>query len=309
MYTSDKGGNELEIGVIGLGKMGLNMALNLKDNSNDVFGYDFSEEAKNQSREKGLTVKENLQELIDSFSSDKKVIMLSLPAGEVTNSMIEEVSDLLSENDVIIDSGNAKYKNSVQNYEYLKEKNIDFLDCGTSGGIEGARNGANLMVGGEQEVFNENESLFEDLATEGGYLYTGKPGSGHYLKMVHNGIEYGMMQAIGEGYDVLNSSRYDYDFEAVSELWSNGSVIRSWLIEIMAEQFADNTDLSDVKGVIDASGEAKWTVEEALALEIPVPVISTSLFVRNATKIEDSFSAKVVAKMRNGFGGHDFTES
>jgi len=299
----------LEIGIIGLGKMGLNMALNLQDSSNDVFGYDLSDKAKTKAEENNVPVKDNLQELVDSFSSDKKVIMLSLPAGEVTNSMVEEVSDLLSENDVIIDSGNAKYKNSIQNYEYLKEKNINFLDCGTSGGIDGARNGANLMVGGEPEVFNENESLFEDLATEGGYLYTGKPGSGHYLKMVHNGIEYGMMQAIGEGYDVLNSSQYDYDFEAVSELWSNGSVIRSWLIEIMAEQFADNPELSDVKGVIDASGEAKWTVEEALDLEVPVPVISSSLFVRNATKIEDSFSAKVVAKMRNGFGGHDITKS
>lgn len=299
----------MEIGIIGLGKMGLNMALNLQDSSNDVFGYDLSDKAKTKAEENNVPVKDNLQELVDSFSSDKKVIMLSLPAGEVTNSMVEEVSDLLSENDVIIDSGNAKYKNSIQNYEYLKEKNINFLDCGTSGGIDGARNGANLMVGGEPEVFNENESLFEDLATEGGYLYTGKPGSGHYLKMVHNGIEYGMMQAIGEGYDVLNSSQYDYDFEAVSELWSNGSVIRSWLIEIMAEQFADNPELSDVKGVIDASGEAKWTVEEALDLEVPVPVISSSLFVRNATKIEDSFSAKVVAKMRNGFGGHDITKS
>jgi len=299
----------LEIGVIGLGKMGLNMALNLKDSSNDIFGYDLSEDAKMIAKEKGLSVKEDLQELLDSFSTDRKVLILSLPAGEVTNSVVKELGELISENDIIIDFGNANYKNSVKNYEYLKEKDINFLDCGTSGGMDGARNGACLMIGGEEKVFNYLESLFDDMATEGGYLYTGKPGSGHYLKMVHNGIEYGMMQAIGEGFDVLNNSQYDFDFEEVSKVWSNGSVIRSWLIELMAEQFAEDPDLSGVKGVVSASGEAKWTVEEALDLEVPVPVISNSLFARNATQFEDSFSAKVVAKLRHGFGGHDFTKS
>jgi 6-phosphogluconate dehydrogenase len=301
----------LKIGIAGLGKMGLNMALNLQDNGIQVVGFDISEEVRKEAVNHHLTVEESLDNLIEALGekNERKVILLSLPAGEITNATVEEICQKLNKNDVIIDSGNAQYQDSVANYQMAKEYGIDFLDCGTSGGMEGARNGACLMIGGEQEVFEYVEEIFAKLAIENGYLYTGKPGSGHYLKMVHNGIEYGMMQAIGEGFDVLNASDYDFDLEKVASVFNHGSVVRSWLMELLEKSFSEDKQLEKVKGVANASGEGQWTIEEALRLEIPVPVIATSLFARNSSKIEDSFTMKTVATMRNQFGGHAIVES
>lgn len=294
----------MKLGIVGLGKMGLNLALNLFEKNMDVIGFDVSEQARSEAKKENLPVCNSLDELLDQLG-EEKVVLLSVPAGEITNSLVQTLIEKLNPGDIIIDSGNSYYKDSVRNYEIAKEKGIEFLDCGTSGGMEGARNGACLMVGGNKEVFDKVEHIFKALACEKGYLYTGKPGSGHFLKMIHNGIEYGMMQAIGEGFDILNASDYDYDFEKVASLWNHGSVIRSWLMELVEKSFKEDPRLSNIRGVVGASGEGKWTVEEALRLNIPVPVIASSLFVRNATQIEDSFSAKVVSSMRNQFGGHE----
>lgn len=293
----------MKIGIIGLGKMGLNMALNLQDNGVSVTGFDLSKEAQAKAEGYNLPVMPSLEELLNGFD-EQVILLLSLPAGEITNSTVKSLCEKLSPGDIIIEAGNAKYHDSVENYTLAKEQGIGFLDCGTSGGMEGARYGACLMIGGDQEVFDQAEPFFEKLATEKGYLYTGKPGSGHYLKMVHNGIEYGMMQAIGEGFDVLHASDYDYDLEQVASVFNHGSVIRSWLTELLQKSFSEDAKLQEIKGVADASGEGKWTVEEALRLDIPVPVIATSLFARNSSKIDDSFTMKTVATMRNQFGGH-----
>lgn len=302
----NKGGKNLKVGIIGLGKMGLNLALNLQENNIEVIGYDVSIQARQKAAENQIIIKSSQEELLQSLE-DKKIIFLSTPAGAITNSLVKALCNELQAEDILIDGGNSYFKDSVENYELAKEKGIGFLDCGTSGGMEGAQAGACLMIGGDAEIFRQTEEVFAALACDQGYLYTGNAGSGHYLKMVHNGIEYGMMQAIGEGFDILNAGRYDYDFEKVAGVWNHGSVIRSWLMELVEESFKENPKLDDIKGVIDSSGEGKWTIAEALDLDIPVPVISSSLFARNASKIDDSFSAKIVATIRNQFGGHDVT--
>lgn len=307
IFILNKGGAELEIGIIGLGKMGMNLLLNLKESDVDSAGYDLSDEVKERGRKQGLHIVDSLEELFESLEK-RKIILLSTPAGEITNQLVNDLSNLLSPEDILIDSGNSNYKDSMNNYNIAKEKGIRFLDCGTSGGMEGARYGACLMIGGDKEVFDEVESLFKKISCEKGYLYTGKAGSGHYLKMIHNGIEYGMMQSIGEGFDILEASEFEFSHKEVASVWNHGSVIRSWLIELMEESFSEDPKLNKIKGIVDASGEGKWTIEEALRLGIPVPAISNALFARNSTKINDSFSAKVVASMRNGFGGHKVIE-
>lgn len=297
----------MKVGIIGLGKMGLNLSLNLKENKVEVQGYDKSKVVREEAAKENITVKDSIEELLNDLS-DERVILLSTPAGEITNKLVKLLVDHLNPGDILVDAGNSNYKDSVKNYELAQGKGIEFLDCGTSGGMEGARNGACLMVGGKKEAFDKVEGIFEKLACKNGYLYTGNPGSGHYLKMIHNGIEYGMMQAIGEGFDILNASVYDYDFEKVASIWNHGSVIRSWLMELAEEGFKQDPNLERIRGVIDASGEGKWTIEEALDLNVPVPVIANSLFVRSASKVNDSFSAKVVSTMRHQFGGHEVAE-
>lgn len=293
----------MKIGVVGLGKMGLNIALNLLDHKENVVGFDVFEGARQVASEQQVPVVQSLEDLVNNLD-EQKVVLLSVPSGDITNDLVATLVESLNEGDIIVDAGNSNYKHSLNNYALAKAKGIGFLDCGTSGGMEGAREGACLMIGGDEEVFKQVEFIFENLAIENGYLYTGKAGSGHYLKMIHNGIEYGMMQAMGEGFDILHASQYDFDYEKVAKVWNNGSVIRSWLMELVEKSFAQDPQLDDIRGVVDASGEGKWTVLEALELNIPVPVITESLYARSASKIDDSFSAKVVATMRNQFGGH-----
>src|SRR5699024_5638341 len=268
-----------------------------------VIGFDVNDKVRKNATQEKIEVAVTLDSLLDKLEQ-KKIIFLSTPAGKITNQLIEELSFKLNAGDIIIDSGNSNYHDSVKNYELLQEKQIDFLDCGTSGGMAGARYGACLMIGGEKKVFEFMEPFFKSLACKDGYIYSGSAGSGHYLKMVHNGIEYGMMQAMGEGFDILQSSDYEFDSKSVAQVWNHGSVIRSWLMELLAQGLVTDPDLAQIKGKVDASGEAKWTIEEALRLNVPIPVIASSLFARNASQIEDSFSNKVVATLRQGFGGH-----
>lgn len=293
----------MEIGLIGLGKMGLNLAKNMRDNGIDVIAFDVFEQARQNAAKAGIPTAESLDQLISKLNQ-VRVIWIMVPAGKPTNDTIVQLRNQLSTEDIVIDGGNSFYQNSLTHAEMLKEKGIHFFDVGTSGGMEGARNDGNFMIGGEKEIFKSIEPLFKAIAAKNGYLYTGKAGSGHYLKMVHNGIEYGMMQAIGEGFEVLAKSEFDYDNEAVAKVWNNGSVIRSWLMELAQSAFSDDPKLDEIKGVMHSSGEGAWTVEEAIKLHVPTPVISSSLMMRYRSEEEDTVTGKVVAALRNGFGGH-----
>jgi len=294
----------MKIGLVGLGKMGYNLALNLLEHGHDVVAYDKNGNTVEQITKDGATGVHTLNELVSALPQ-LKVVWVMVPAGKITSDVIDELKELLEPGDIIIDGGNSNYKESIARAEDLKEKGIVLLDVGTSGGMSGARNGACMMIGGEKKVFDYLEPIFADLCVKDGYIYTGKSGSGHFLKMVHNGIEYGMMQSIAEGFDILNKSEFDYDFEKVARNWNNGSVIRSWLMELTEQAFAKDAKLDDMKGIMHSSGEGKWTVETALDLEVPAPVITLSLLMRYRSLEQDTFAGKVVAALRNQFGGHD----
>ncbi len=294
----------MDVGIIGLGKMGYNLALSLKDHGYRVVAYDVSKENVRKAIEKEVEGVFSIKDLVDKLN-DKKIIWLMIPAGEIVDEVIKELLNHLSHRDIIIDGGNSNYKDSIRRYRYLKEKNIDFLDCGTSGGPSGALNGACVMIGGDENVYNYCEPMFKAISVKDGCLHVGKAGSGHFVKMVHNGIEYGMMQSIAEGFEVLYKSDYDIDYEKVAKLWNNGSVIRSWLMELVEAAFNKDKNLESIKGIIQSSGEGKWTVETALDLQVPTPVIAMSLFMRYRSLEEDTFAGKIVAALRNEFGGHE----
>ena len=289
----------MQIGVIGLGKMGLNLALNLKDHGHEVVGYD----SQAAIEESGFNQAASIKELVAALEAPRTV-WLMVPAGQVTETVINELKPLLQKGDSIIDGGNSNYKDTVRRAAKLQEQGIFFFDCGTSGGTEGARNGICSMIGGDAEKFKDIEPLFQDISVEDGYLYTGKSGSGHFLKMVHNGIEYGMMQSIAEGFEILNKSEFDFDYESVAGVWNNGSIIRSYLMGLTQNAFSKDEKLESIRGVMNSSGEGKWTVETALDLNVPAPVITLSLMMRYRSLEDDTFTGKVVAALRNEFGGH-----
>lgn len=294
----------MEIGMIGLGKMGLNLTLNLLDHQHKVVGFDKNTASAESVANGNFCQAASLTELVESLPVPRK-IWLMVPAGEITTRVIGELMPLLDKGDMLIDGGNSNYKDTLKHAESLVEQGIYFFDCGTSGGVDGAREGACTMIGGDAKKFKEIEPLFHDVSLENGYLYTGKCGSGHFLKMVHNGMEYGMMQAIGEGFDILEKSEFDYDYEKVANVFNHGSVIRSWLMELMENAFSKDANLDDIRGVMNSSGEGKWTVETALDLQAAAPVIALSLMMRYRSQEDDTFSGKVVAALRNEFGGHD----
>lgn len=294
----------MHIGIIGLGKMGYNLALNLRNHGHFVVAYDRSAE---------LTAKISTENGIQTGSSPagiasglnpRRVIWLMVPAGHIVDEVINQLWPHLSADDIIIDGGNSNFNDSVRRYQWLKEKGIDFLDCGTSGGTSGALHGACTMIGGERAVYEYCKPIFDDISLPDGTLYVGAPGAGHFTKMVHNGIEYGMMQAIAEGFEVLERSSYDIDFQKVATLWNHGSVVRSWLMELTANAFSKDPHLDSIRGVMHASGEGKWTLETALDLGVPTPVIALSLLMRYRSQQDDTFAGKVVAALRNEFGGH-----
>ncbi|TYR79473.1 decarboxylating 6-phosphogluconate dehydrogenase [Priestia megaterium] len=293
----------MQIGLVGLGKMGYNLSLNLHDHKHNVVAFDVNKEAVEKIKSEGIKAATSLRDLVEQLPSPK-VLWVMVPAGEITERVIGELKELLGSGDIIIDGGNSNYKESVRRATELSEKGIYFFDVGTSGGMEGARNGACTMIGGDKEVFRTIEPLFQDICVENGYLYAGECGSGHFLKMVHNGIEYGMMQAIAEGFEVLEKSPFDFDYEKVATVWNNGSVIRSWLMELTENAFSKDPKLDTIKGVMQSSGEGKWTVETALDLQTATPVIALSLMMRYRSLEEDTFTGKVVAALRNEFGGH-----
>lgn len=293
----------MHVGLIGLGKMGYNLSLNLIDHKHEVTTFDIDSEAVAKISNMGAEGSTSIEDLVSKLSAPRTIWMM-VPAGEITENVLSELKGLLQKGDIVIDGGNSNYKESIRRGNELKEHGIYFFDVGTSGGMEGARNGACTMIGGEKEVFASIEPLFKDICVEDGYLYAGAIGSGHYLKMVHNGIEYGMMQSIAEGFEVLEKSQFDFDYEQVARVWNNGSVIRSWLMELSQNAFSKDSRLDGIKGVMHSSGEGKWTVEEALDLQTATPVIALSLMMRYRSLDEDTFSGKVVAALRNEFGGH-----
>jgi 6-phosphogluconate dehydrogenase len=292
----------MQVGIIGLGKMGLNLGKNLIDHKHQVVAYDLNTHAVDEMKAYGAEGTTNMKELIQSL--DKPRILWIMVPHTVVDSVISEITPFLEKGDIVIEAGNSHYKESIRRYNQLKEIGVSFMDVGTSGGMEGARNGANYMIGGDPEAWAVVEPIFRDTAVDNGYIYAGKPGSGHFLKMVHNGIEYGMMAAIGEGFEILEKSEFEYDYEQVARVWNNGSVIRSWLMELTENAFAKDAKLDEIKGIMHSSGEAKWTLETALDLQTATPVIAMSLLMRYRSLDTDTFNGKVVAALRNEFGGH-----
>lgn len=294
----------MKLALIGLGKMGANLAQNLHRNNHEVIAFDLDKSKRDNVESKGIKTTKTLKEAVDKLEG-QKIIWLMIPAGNPVDVVLEELKLMVNEGDIIIDGGNSFYKDSIRRYEELKSIGINFLDLGTSGGQEGALNGICAMVGGDKEVFEIVEPIFKDISIKGGYLHAGKAGSGHFTKMVHNGIEYGMLQAIGEGFEILEASDFKLDYEKIANLWNHGSVIRGWLMELTKNAFSKDSHLDNIKGVVGSNGEGLWTAQTALELQIPAPVITTSVMTRYRSQQQDTFTGKVIAALRNEFGGHE----
>jgi 6-phosphogluconate dehydrogenase len=297
----------MNTGIVGLGKMGFNMACHLLECGHNLVVFDLMESPVAALAEKGAVAAASLQELAGMLDTPR-LLWLMVPAGDPVDSTIEQLSSLLDPGDIIVDGGNSHYKDSRRRAVRLKKEGISFLDAGTSGGLEGALQGACIMVGGEKAAYDVVEPLLKELCVENGYGYMGQSGSGHFAKMVHNGIEYGMMQAIGEGFNLLDASDYDFDLEEVSRVWVHGSVIRGWLMELMLRALQKDPELGYLKGSIADSGEGRWTVETALEHEVSIPVIAASLFNRYRSRSDENLSDRVVAALRYEFGGHSFID-
>lgn len=293
----------MKVKMVGLGKMGLNLALNMRDHGVEAEGFDVSEETRLKAEAESIKTYASLEEMVSG--NERNILWVMLPAGKITNSVLHELSQLCKEGDIVIDGGNSDHRDSLKTAEQMEEKGIYFFDIGTSGGVYGARHGASFMCGGDPEVFKKDlQEMLESIATTNGCLYTGKTGSGHYLKMIHNAMLYGYMQTLGEGFELLEKSEFDYDLEKVADSLSKSSVIRGWLLELAANAFRKDPDLEKIKGVVGASKTTGWTIESACELGVPIPIISTSLMMRLRSKQNDSFSAKVIASLRDEVGGH-----
>lgn len=294
----------MKLAMVGLGKMGINLVANLRRNGHEVVAFDLNQAAVEEAVNLGATAATDLDDVLAQLTSPR-IVWVMLSAGKPTDATIQTLSEKMNAGDMVIDGGNSFFEDSERHNALLKEQGIHFFDAGTSGGMSGANANGNFMIGGDSpEAFKIIEPIFKSIAQEDGYLYTGKAGSGHYLKMVHNGIEYGMMQSIAEGFDVLEHGRFEYDNEAVAKVWSNGSVIRGWLMELAQSAFSKDPELESLKGIMHSSGEGQWTLDEALKLQVPTPVIGLSLMMRYRSLEDDTFTGKVVAALRNEFGGH-----
>ncbi len=295
----------MELAIAGLGRMGGNMARRLHKAGIRVVAFNRSRDKTDEIIGEGLEGGFTPEEVVGMLSAPR-VVWLMVPAGDATEQTMEEFAALLSPGDTIVDGGNANFKDSKRRYELLKVRGLNFVDAGVSGGIWGMVNGYGIMVGGEPEAVQPLEPIFRALApADGGYVHCGPPGAGHYVKMVHNGIEYGLMQAYAEGFEILHKSDYPIDLAAVSEAWMHGTVIRSWLLELLGRAFAQHGEgLGDIRGYVEDSGEGRWTVQEAIDLDVPALVITTSLMTRFRSRQDESYGARVLAALRQQFGGH-----
>jgi len=293
----------MELGMIGLGRMGANMTERLVRGGHRVIAYDRNAEAVQRVVDQGAFGAHSLADLAKQLSLPR-AIWLMVPSGDPVDQTIEQLLPSLAKGDVIIDGGNSNYKDSIRRAEKLGQQGFHFVDAGTSGGIWGLKVGYCMMVGGEKAIVKRLEPVFEALAPKDGYLHVGPSGAGHFVKMIHNGIEYGMLQAYGEGFELLKASQFDFDLGKISHLWNQGSVVRSWLLELCESAFQKDPELASIKGYVEDSGEGRWTVEEAIEKNVPAPVLMLSLFARFASRQQSSFSAKVIAALRSEFGGH-----
>ncbi len=293
----------MQLGMVGLGRMGANMTTRLERNGHQVVAFDRDPAAVAKSVGDGATGAASLAEMVSKLSAPRAVWIM-VPSGAPTDSTITGLLDVLAPGDTIIDGGNSRWSDSKDRYARCKAKGISFIDAGTSGGVWGLENGYCLMVGGDADAVKRVEPIFLTLAPEGGYAHVGPSGAGHFSKMVHNGIEYGMLAAYGEGFEILEKSEYDYDLHQLASIWRYGSVVRSWLLELLEIALSSDPDLAKVRGWVADSGEGRWTVEAAMAEDVPAPVITMSLLSRFVSRQDESFSAKVIAALRNEFGGH-----
>ncbi len=296
----------MELGFIGLGRMGANMVRRLVAGGHRVVIYNRSPDKTKEIAQYGAVPTFSVEELVSNLKDTPKAIWIMVPAGDVTTQQIQHLIPLLSAGDIILDGGNSNFRDSISRAAMLQEHNMHFMDVGTSGGIWGLKVGYCMMIGGERDIFEHLRPLFSTLAPgEDGYDYFGMPGAGHFTKMVHNGIEYGMMQAYGEGFEIIKKSQYEVDLSRLSTVWNNGSVVRSWLLELAIRAFKEEgNDLTNIKGYVEDSGEGRWTVIEAINESVPAPVITLSLLSRFISRQPKSFSAQVAAALRNQFGGH-----
>ena len=296
----------MKIAMIGLGRMGMNMGKRLLRGDHEVVAYNRSQEKTDAMvKEEGAIGAYSLAEVVERLSQPR-IVWIMLPAGQAVDDHIHQLKDLLSPGDIIIDGGNTYYRDDIHRAELIAEKNIRFMDVGVSGGIWGLQIGYCMMIGGEKDTFHHMEPVFKTLAPEEGYLYCGPSGAGHFVKMVHNGIEYGMMQAYAEGFEILEASDYadSFNYADIAHLWNQGSVVRSWLLELAEDAFRKDEKLTDIKGYVEDSGEGRWTIQQALETGVPAQVITLSLLRRFRSRQEDPFSDRVLAALRREFGGH-----
>ena len=294
----------MRIGFIGLGKMGMNMVERLLNRGHEVVAYARTQDTVKKAEEKGAIGAKSLQDVLSKLKKPK-IIWLMVPAGDATEETINNTASFLEEGDMVIDGGNSFYKDSIRRAGALAKRKISFIDVGTSGGIWGLKSGYCLMIGGDKDVFRSLDPIFRSLAPENGYAHVGPNGAGHFVKMVHNGIEYALLQGYAEGFEILHSKKeLNLNLQHIANLWNQGSVIRSWLLELAENAFKNDPSLSSIKGFVEDSGEGRWTVAEAIDQDVPAPVITLSLLERLRSRQDESFSAKVIAALRNEFGGH-----
>ncbi|MEW6671242.1 MAG: phosphogluconate dehydrogenase (NAD(+)-dependent, decarboxylating) [Thermodesulfobacteriota bacterium] len=295
----------MQVAMIGLGRMGMNMAKRLLKGGHQVIAYNRSPDKTDRLKAQGALGAYSLEETVEKLKAPR-IVWLMLPAGAAVDEHIDRLKAILSPADIVIDGGNTYYRDDLRRADLLAQKGIRFMDAGVSGGVWGLTEGYCLMIGGDKITFRHLEPLFKTLAPENGYLFCGPAGAGHFVKMVHNGIEYAMMQAYGEGFEILEKSDYadGFNYAQIARLWNQGSVIRSWLLELLERAFAGDARLDQIRGVVEDSGEGRWTVEQAIATAVPAEVIALSLFRRFRSRQQDTFTDKVIAALRREFGGH-----
>lgn len=293
----------MRIGFVGFGRMGGNMVTRLLQRGHEAVVYARRAEVRAEISAKGAVPASSLDDLVGRLPSPR-VVWVMVPAGDATEQNIQALMPLLARGDILVDGGNSYYKDSVRRAEAARARGLHFIDAGTSGGIWGLQVGYCLMVGGDAEPVRVVEPIFRDLAPEGGYLHVGPAGAGHFVKMIHNGIEYGMLQAYAEGFAILHAAPFRLDLRAISALWNHGSVVRSWLLELAERAFAEDPDLRRIQGYVQDSGEGRWTVQQAIEQDVPAPVITLSLLQRFRSREEENFGDKVIAALRHQFGGH-----
>jgi len=296
----------MQLGFVGLGRMGGNMVHRLRrDGNHQVVAFDPNPDARQEAESHGAVAVASLDDMVAKLEAPRSVWMM-VPAGPITEQTIDFLLKHLSSGDTVIDGGNTNYKDTIERSQRAVAKGISYMDAGTSGGIWGLQVGYCMMIGGDKECFERHKPIFETLAPPDGYLRVGPSGAGNYVKMVHNGIEYGMLQAYAEGFAILEAKKDfgELDLHAIAHLWNQGSVVRSWLLELAELAFKEDPNLEKIKGWVDDTGEGRWTMQESIDLSVPAPVLASSLYARFASRLPDGFSNKVIAALRNQFGGH-----